>query len=164
MNVYPMRERVLGRLAADKAAAHGDRPFIYFQERTISYRELDLVSNRLANGLAALGIGRGTHVALMIENKPEIILLYFALGKLGAVSVPVNTAAKGELLAYYLTQSNSEFMIADGGIADRVIEVEERIPRIRRMLAIGKCGFGGLVARGAEPFRSRLCPPARSVG
>ena len=94
----PMRERVLGRLAAEKAASQGDRPFIYFGDLTISYRELDTLSNRLANGLAALGVKKGTHVALLIENKPEIVLMYFALGKLGAVSVPVNTAVAGMTL------------------------------------------------------------------
>ncbi len=143
MRVYPIRERVFGRLAADKAAEHGDRPFIFFQDRTVSYRELDLLSNRLANGLASLGVGRSSHVALMIENKPEIILLYFALGKLGAVSVPINTAAKGELLGYYLAQSNSEFVIADGGLAERVAAVAAKAPEIKHVVSIGETNAAG---------------------
>jgi crotonobetaine/carnitine-CoA ligase len=138
MNNHPMRDRVLGRLAAEKAASQGDRPFIYFGDRTISYRELDTLSNRLANGLAALGAKKGTHVALLIDNKPEIILLYFALGKLGAVSVPVNTAAKGELLAYYLVQSDSELVVADEDLVERVAAVEAQVPKLRRLIAIEK--------------------------
>ena len=43
MQIYPIWERVLGRFAADKAAQHGERPFIFYGERTISYRELDEV-------------------------------------------------------------------------------------------------------------------------
>src|SRR5437764_11915109 len=134
----PMRERVLGRLAAEKAASQGDRPFIYFGDLTISYRELDTLSNRLANGLAALGVKKGTHVALLIENKPEIVLMYFALGKLGAVSVPVNTAVKGELLAYYLVQSDSELVIADEDLVERLVAVEAQIPKLRRLVSIEK--------------------------
>jgi crotonobetaine/carnitine-CoA ligase len=137
MKTYSLRERVLGRLAAEKAASCGDKPFIYFGEDTISYRELDLLSNRLANGLALLGVKNGMHVALLIDNKPEIILLYFALGKLGAVSVPVNTAAKGQLLAYYLVQSDSELVIADAELVGRVAAVEAQVPKLRRLIAIG---------------------------
>ena len=56
MKIYPMHERVLGQLVADKAAEHGDRTFIRYRDRTLSYRDLDRISNRLANGLARLGV------------------------------------------------------------------------------------------------------------
>src|SRR5207249_12240326 len=98
MKTYPIRDWVIGHLVAEKAALHGDRTFVQFEDRRLSYRELELLSNRIANGLMQVGVGKGTHVALMLDNKPEIILIYFALGKLGAVAVPLNTAAKGELL------------------------------------------------------------------
>jgi carnitine-CoA ligase len=140
MKLYPMRERVLGQVVADKAARHGDRTFIQFEERKISYRDFDRLSNRLANGLARLGVKSAMHVALMIDNKPEILLLYAALGKLGAVSVPVNTAAKGELLAYYLTQSDSEMAIADAGLIERLAPVTARVPKLRRVVSLSETG------------------------
>ena len=105
MRNYPIRERVIGQVVADKAELHGDRIFLQFEDRKFSYRDMDRLSNRIANGLAEIGVGKGMHVALMLDNKPEIILLYFALAKLGAVAVPVNTAAKGELLSYSSLQS-----------------------------------------------------------
>jgi crotonobetaine/carnitine-CoA ligase len=154
MQIYPIRERVLGRFAADKAAQHGERPFIFYGERTISYRELDEVSNRLANGLAELGVKTGMHIALMIENKPEIILLYFALGKLGAVSVPVNTAAKGELLAYYLVQSDSEFLIADANLVERVDAVAARVPKLRSLISLDETGDKATVMIDGDVVRS----------
>jgi crotonobetaine/carnitine-CoA ligase len=136
MRIYPMHERVLGQLVSDKAAEHGDRTFIRYRERTLSYRELDCVSNRIANGLSRMGVGRGTHVALMLENCPEIVLLYVALGRLGAVSVPVNTAAKGELLAYYMNQSDSELVIADAELIDRLVPVAAQVPKLRFVVAL----------------------------
>ena len=136
MKIYPMRERVLGQLVADKAAEHGDRTFIRYQARTLSYRELDQLLNRIASGLAWMGVGAGTHVAFMLENSPEIVLLYVALGKLGAVAVPVNTAAKGELLAYYLTQSRSELVIADAELVERLAQVAGRVPKLRHVIAL----------------------------
>jgi carnitine-CoA ligase len=140
MTSYPIRERVLGRLVADKAEQHGDRTFIRFEGRTLSYRDLHVISNRLANSLAQRGVRKGTHVALMIDNKPEIVLLYIALGKLGAVSVPLNTAAKGELLAYYLEQSDTEVLIADSPLIERLGAIGGRVPKLRNVISITEAG------------------------
>ena len=138
MKIYPLHQRVLGQLVADKAELHGDRVFIRYGERTVSYRDLDVQSNRIANALARMGVGHSTHVAFMMENSPEIILLYIALGKLGAVSVPVNTAAKGELLAYYLNQSDSELLIADASLVQRLVPVAARVPKLRHLVALAE--------------------------
>ena len=136
MKIYPVREWVIGRVVAEKAALHGDRPFVHFEDRRYSYRDVDLLSNRIANGLARMGVKKGTHVAFLLDNKPEIILVYFALGKLGAVAAAVNTAAKGELLAYYLNQSDSEMVIADAALVHRIAAVRDRTPKIRHLVAL----------------------------
>jgi crotonobetaine/carnitine-CoA ligase len=136
MKIYPMRERVMGQVVADKAALHGDRTFVQFEDRRYSYRDMDVLSNRIANGLMQMGVTKGTHVAFMLDNKPEIILIYFALSKLGAIAVPLNTAAKGELLAYYLTQSDSEMVIADAALIERIAAVTARTPKLRHMVSL----------------------------
>ena len=136
MKIYPMRERVIGEVVAEKAALHGERTFVQFEDRRYSYRDLDDLSNRIANGLAQMGVKKGTHVAFMLDNKPEIILVYFALGKLGAVAAPLNTAAKGDLLAYYLTQSDSEMVIADAALVDRIAAVRARTPKLRHIVSL----------------------------
>ncbi len=61
----------------------------------------------------------------MMDNKPEILWLFFAVANVGGVCVPVNTAAKGELLVYYLTQSDSVVLISD-------VELLPRFGRSRR--------------------------------
>ncbi|MGZ5183647.1 MAG: ATP-dependent acyl-CoA ligase [Caldimonas sp.] len=136
MKIHAMRDRVIGQLVAEKARLNGDRTFVRFEDRSYSYRDLDVLSNRIANGLAGLGVGKGTHVAFMLDNKPEIILVYFALAKLGAVAAPLNTAAKGELLAYYLTQSDSELVIADAALVGRIAAVTDRAPKLRYIIAL----------------------------
>jgi crotonobetaine/carnitine-CoA ligase len=110
-----------------------EKPLLYFEDRTYSYRQVDILSNRIANALAADGVRKGTHVALMMDNKPEMIFTYFALGKLGAVAVPINTASKGEMLNYYLDQSDSEVIIADSAYLPRIEGQVGRIAAIRRI-------------------------------
>ena len=65
-----------------------------------------------------LGVIAGAVVSGSFQANDQSYLID-ALGKLGAVSVPVNTAVKGELLAYYLVQSDSELVVADEDLVDR---------------------------------------------
>lgn len=64
---------------------------ILHEERVISYAELLEASQRVAQGLRALGIGSGDRVGIWLPNIPEWLVLYFACARLGAVAVAVNT-------------------------------------------------------------------------
>ena len=107
MHDYPLKQRTIGHLLADKARRVGDRTWLIFGEQRYSYAQAHDLSNRYANGFRALGIGKGDHVAVMLPNCPEFIWTIWGLAKLGAVAVPLNTAARGELLRYFITQSDS---------------------------------------------------------
>ncbi len=61
-----------------------------WQDRRYTYRELDGLSNRLAAGLAAEGVGPGTRVAFMVPPSLEFFALFFALFKAGAIPVLVD--------------------------------------------------------------------------
>ena len=56
----------------------------------------------------------------MLDNRPELLWAMWGLGKLGAVAVPLNTAAKGELLAYLVDQSDSVLVCAEDAYGERV--------------------------------------------
>ena len=111
MHDYPLKQRTIGHVLADKAARIGDRTWLIYGEQRYTYAEAHELSNRYANGFRALGIGKGDHVAVMLPNCPEFIWTIWGLGKLGAVAVPLNTAARGELLRYFITQSDSSCVV-----------------------------------------------------
>jgi carnitine-CoA ligase len=137
---YPIRHRTIGHIVADKAATNGDKPYIFFENRTYTYREVEDISNRIANGLLANGVHGGMHIAVMMENKPQELLTYFAAGKIGAVAVPINTAAKGEMLSYFLSQSDSKLVLVDADLAGRVEEVLPSVPAIKRVFILAEQG------------------------
>jgi crotonobetaine/carnitine-CoA ligase len=122
MHDYPLEQRTIGHLLADKAARNGERTWLVWQERRYSYGDLHRLTNRYANGFASLGIHKGDHVAVMMSNCPEFLLVIWGLGKIGAVAVPLNTAAKGELLRYFITQSESSWLVVGDEWADRIAE------------------------------------------
>src|SRR3979490_1428028 len=111
MHDYPLKQRTIGHVLADKARRVGDRTWLIYGRDRYSYAKAHDLSNRYANGFRELGIGKGDHVAVMLPNCPEFIWTIWGLGKLGAVTVPLNTAARGELLRYFITQSDSSCVV-----------------------------------------------------
>lgn len=145
IHVYPRQQRTIGRVLAEKAARVGDRPFLLWRGQATTYADVDRLTNAYARGFAALGVTKGTTVAVMLPNCPEFLWVCWGLGKLGAVAVPLNTAAKGEQLEYYLRQSGSDWLCADAQWLD--------------VLAKPLAGAGtvrGLVVHGSTPVE----PPA----
>jgi crotonobetaine/carnitine-CoA ligase len=121
-----------------RAERNGDRTFLTFLEdgRKYSYRDIDLLSNRIANGLLANGVGKGTHVAVLMENCPELILTYFALGKIGAVAVPLNPAARGAFLEYYLSHSDCVAIVIADHLIEQLRDIRDSIPRIAKAFVL----------------------------
>ena len=122
---YECTEFTYSNILADKARRVGDKVFLtYLQDgRRFTYGEMDRLSNRLANGFLQRGIGKGAHVSMLMQNSPEQVLAYFALGKIGAVVVPINTAARGAMLEYYLVNSDSVALLVDREFLDEVLSL-----------------------------------------
>jgi len=102
----------VGRLA-ERAAHDPAGLFARFQGEPITFAELDRCSDSLADWLRRGGINKGDRVALMIRNSPTALALLFAIGKAGAVWVPVNVQARGDNLGYVLSHSAPDRLIAD---------------------------------------------------
>jgi long-chain acyl-CoA synthetase len=79
----------LGRLLDQTADRFGDATAIVYNESRWSYRELLARVNRMAGGLASLGVRRGERVLMVLPNCPEFVITFFAIQKLGAVAVNV---------------------------------------------------------------------------
>jgi acyl-CoA synthetase (AMP-forming)/AMP-acid ligase II len=83
-----------------QAASYGDKPMVIDPEQRLTYRDLDSSTRELAAGLLAVGITKGTRVALIMPNGAEWVRLAFALTRIGAVLVPLSTLLRpGELVA-----------------------------------------------------------------
>lgn len=73
---------------------HHDRTAFQMGERRLSFKELDRLSNGLANSLVNLGIRTGDKVAILLENTPDFVIIYFAVIKAGAIAIPLDTKYK----------------------------------------------------------------------
>ncbi len=108
----------LSALLERVAEEAGDAPALIYGEETWSYGELLDRSRRAASALAALGVGRGDKVALWLPNVPAWLVLYFALGRLGAVAVAVNTRFRALEVADILARSGAKALAMWPGFKD----------------------------------------------
>ncbi|MGQ9648353.1 MAG: AMP-binding protein [Thermodesulfobacteriota bacterium] len=72
--------------------------------------------NQLSKGLLKLGVQKGDHIALWAKNRFEWIVTEFAVAKIGAVLVSIDTNAQVHQLEYVLKQSDSKFLIMEEGL------------------------------------------------
>jgi crotonobetaine/carnitine-CoA ligase len=100
--------------------------------------EIDDVARRMAGGLVELGVGPGVTVATVLENGPAAVLSWFAIQRLGAVAVPVNTALKGAFLRHQLADSAASVVIVQAGLADRPAEVLDSIDAVKHLVVEGE--------------------------
>ena len=98
---------VADRLEA-RAAQAGDSPFLIWNEQVLSYGEVNAQANRYAHFALAQGVKPGDVVALLMENRPEFLFIWFALAKIGCVSALINPQASGDALLHTRLTSASE--------------------------------------------------------
>ena len=158
MQDFGITDRTIATLLADGAARLGQKPFLLYEDRRFGWAEAEAISNRLAHGLRAWGVVRGEHVAVLMDNRPEQVWLFFALMKLGAVVVPVNTAARGELLVYYLRQSRARALVVEAEFAGRFAQVRDQCGEIERLALLDETdelagtAYAELLADDASPI------------
>jgi long-chain acyl-CoA synthetase len=111
---------------------------LYYEGKTISYRELDENSNKAANALYALGIRRLDRVALMLPNIPEFIYAFLGIQKIGAVAVPFNTMYKGREITHILNDSGAKAIICLSNFANLINEIREDCQALQHVILTGQ--------------------------
>jgi len=94
------------------AAVHPERTALVDGRRQLTYREADAEIERLVRALEQrYGVGGGTPVAMMMENRVEYVVAWFAMFRLGASGVHVSYRASADELAYHLEDSGARLVI-----------------------------------------------------
>lgn len=97
----------------DRAAARWpDREALCFEGRRWSFAQLAAEIDRAGRALIAAGVAPGDHVCVWLGNRPEFVFLFFAIAKIGAVLVPINSRFRTRDMAYIVTQSDATTLIA----------------------------------------------------
>lgn len=100
------------------AARHAAKAAIIFRDRVITYGELNIIVNKLSNSLIKRGLGKGDRVGLMLPRVPELVIVFMAAAKCGAIACPVNYELAPEKISEILRSISARFVFAHGGLAE----------------------------------------------
>lgn len=113
------------KLLEQRAAEASEATFFTLSNEAHTLGHCNRMANRVARNLLGAGITAGTHVAVIMESSAEYMYLWFALSKIGAIEVPINTAYRGDLLKHVFRTCQATACIID----QRFVEtVEEAAP------------------------------------
>jgi long-chain acyl-CoA synthetase len=105
----------------DRAArAFPDKPAIYFEDRAVTFAELQSAVDRTAHELVGLGVAPGDRIGLFLPNTPAFSVAYYATLKTGAIAVSISAA---------LTRGEVEHIVADSG-ANVVFTAEPQLENV----------------------------------
>jgi len=102
----------LPALLAEVIAHHGNRDALVSSRGRLTYARLGTAVTDVAGRLAARGVGRGTHVGLLLPNYAEWLVLAFAVWRCGGVLVPLNTLYRARELEHALTHAEVTHLVA----------------------------------------------------
>jgi acyl-CoA synthetase (AMP-forming)/AMP-acid ligase II len=100
----------------------------------LTYGELNRRVNRLARVLLESGIKKGDKIASLLFNSPQVIEIYFAAARIGAISVPINYRLVDTEIEYILDQSDSVALIFDSELAPTIAKLP---PTDLRLISVG---------------------------
>ena len=118
----PRSKKSIGTVFQERAARYGDRVFLRFGDRELTYRDANATANRYAAVLAARGVGSGDVVGIMLRNSPNAVLTMLAAVKCGAVAGMVNYHQRGEVLAHSLRLLDAKVLVAETDLVSAVAE------------------------------------------
>ena len=112
----------VGDVFQEVVQKYGSKIAVRFEDKQWTYQEVDVLSNKVANYFQSLGYKKGDVVALLMENRPELVFFWLGLSKIGVVSSLINYNLRKESLSYCMSIVSAKGLIysSDPDIAGTV--------------------------------------------
>lgn len=124
----------LGRMLGAVARRYGRKTALISDDRRLSYADLDEASNRLANALTKLGVGKGDRVAMLLANSPEFVISFFGIVKIGAIAVPLDPKYKRDELTCLFDDSQPKVLFTESPTLEPLIPALPRFKCIQQVI------------------------------
>ncbi|XP_054159205.1 long-chain fatty acid transport protein 4-like [Oppia nitens] len=117
------------------AQRHPNRVMFYFKDEVWTFGKVDEMSNRVANVFAEMGYHPGEEVALMMNTRPEFVVMWLGLAKAGLITAFINTNQRLEALTHSITVVNCKAVIYEPQLAKAIHEIlpslQDKSPSMR---------------------------------
>jgi len=122
------------------AAAHGDRDMFVLGDERTSWNEMQARAGRVANALAAEGVGSQERVAFIDKNSAEYFEVLFGCAYRNAVTVAVNWRLAPPEMAYIVNDSQASVLVVHEEFADHLAAFEADLAHVETIVVIGSAG------------------------
>jgi acetyl-CoA synthetase len=154
----------IGMDICDKWARQPDRLALIYENESgrvekYTFADLKQLSNRLANGLKASGIGQGDRFGILLPQCPETAISHIAAYKIGAIAIPLFTLFGTDALEYRLSNSEAKGIVTDSANLPKILEIRQNLPGLEVVIVTrGEkvdyvLDFGELIEKGSADFR-----------
>lgn len=110
----------------EAARNHPESPCTIFKGAKITYQEMNEIVNRLAAGLASLGVKKGDRIGIFMPNTPQFVMAYFAVLKLGGVVVAINPLYSPREIEHQVNDAGLELMLVMSNFYNTVKQVQPK--------------------------------------
>lgn len=111
-----------------------DHTALVYEDRSISYSELLRMINHLSNFLVQAGVQRGDRIVTLMGNRPEFVVSYFAILRVGAIAVTINPLSTAYELSHYFADCEPVAVICKADQVQKVQSLRERFGSIREVI------------------------------
>ncbi len=124
-----------------QAAATPEKPALIVVEegvadKTYSFSDIRLLSNKLANLLGDQGLGMGDRFAILLSQSVEAAISHVAAWKMGAISIPMFTLFGEDALLFRLQNSGAKILITDKDNLPKITTIRDRLPNLQSVLVV----------------------------
>jgi len=115
----------------------GKEVAIVWHDVRLTYKELDLRTNAMANALIDMGVGKGDRVSLLANNCHQFIEVHIACSKVGAILVPLNTLLKPAEITLLLNHSEAKVIFVTSELTKVIDSIRHDVPALEECVSIG---------------------------
>ena len=109
-----------------------------FHDQTLTFREIEGLSNALAHGLRDLRVAKGDRIALFMTNRPEYLISLEAASKVGAVITPINPSYREHEAEYQLNNAEVRVVIVHQDQYPVIAAIRAQVPAVKHVLVLGR--------------------------
>ncbi|RTZ62613.1 MAG: acyl-CoA synthase [Chloroflexi bacterium] len=149
----------LGEISRDSAKLFGDKTALIIEDKSFSYKEIDAMACRVANGLDSVGVRPGDRVTLYSHNCWEWVVSYHAIAKVGAVINPINVMLTADEVKYVLEDNGAKAVLGSADKAEALLDLKgtgvlNEVVLFGNELPVGATSFNDWLKAGADQYEA----------
>lgn len=137
------------------AAQYAEKTAIVLNNQRLSYADLDECSNKVANALIGMGVGKGDRVAVLLSNCPEFVVIFFGIVKAGAIVSPLDIKYTAYELTSLFNNYQPKVLVAESAVLGQLVLALPRFKSIEHVIELGSefegqfLSYHDIVAKGS---------------